>query len=275
MPSPDNSHNLRLGYLPRANFAPLLYPLEAGWISPKSPWQLQLVPGSHSALIADLLKGELDAAFVSTADAQRWGQKLAPLGGVGLASTGAAETALLLAPRRIDLIDGEGVSIPPDAQGSTADHLFRTLISPYYGIKLDLHTEEEEGYNPSGSRIVFNSDATRQGETARAEGWVAEDIGLAWWILTGLPMVWEVLCHPRSLEERKPGAIAALQNTLKLSQRAAGEQASSILDTTARSLNVKPERVKDLFSRQSYALGPDEQKGLATYLDMAARARAF
>jgi predicted solute-binding protein len=222
-----------------------------------------------------LLEGDLDAAFIPPADAQKWGHKLAPLGGWGMACAGASETAILLAPRRIDLIDGEYVAIAPNEQGSTAEHLLRTLVTPYYGVTLKLCTQGEEGYDQAASRLMFGNEAVREGELAKARGEVAEDLGLAWWILTGLPMVGDLLCCRRDLEERKPGATAALQVTLRLSQRTASEQAKSIVDATASSLNVKPDRVKELFARQTYTLGANEQKGLAMFLDMAGRAKAI
>lgn len=273
MSANDDRNTIRLGYHRRANFAPLLYPLEAGWVGPASPWKLELVDGRQPELVDALLEGDLDAAFIPAMSAQKWGQKLTPLGGWGLASSGVTETALLLAPRRIDLIDGEVAAISPDVEGTTAEHLLRTLITPYYGITLKLQTRDDEGYAEAPSRLTFGNEAVREGESAKAGGRIAEDLGLAWWVLTGLPMVWELLCNPRSLEANKPGAAAALQAILKSSQRAATEQASTVLDAAAAALALKPERVKELFARQTYTLGTNEQKGLATFLDMAGRVR--
>ncbi len=275
MASSNDLHELRMGYYRRVNFAPLLYPLEAGWVGPESPWRLQLASHEHRTFTEKVLSGEIDAAFVPPAAAQKWGSKLAPLGGWGLACAGACETALLLAPKRIDLIEGENVAIAPDEEGTTADHLLRTLLAPYYGITLKTCTQEDEGYEKATARLMFGDEAVKAGEQTKAKGGVAEDLGLAWWILTGLPMVWEVLCCRRDLEEHKPGAGAAMQAAIRLSQRAAAEQASSVVDAATACVNLKPERVKELFARQTYNLGNGEQKGLALFLDMAGRAKAI
>jgi predicted solute-binding protein len=275
MSGPGDTHTLRLGYHHRVNFAPLLYPLEAGWVGAESPWLLQVVDQRHKALAESLLAGDLDAAFIAPADAQKWGSKITPLGGWGLACAGASETAILLAPRRIDLIDGESVAISPLEEGSAADHLLRTLIAPYYGVTLNVSTQSGEGHDRAVARLVFGDEAVREGEAAKAKGEVAEDVGLAWWILTGLPVVWEVLCYRRDLDARKPGATAALQAAIRLSQRSATEQASSVVDVAAAGLNLNPNRLKEMFARQTYTLGPNEQKGLATLLDMAGRAKAI
>jgi predicted solute-binding protein len=237
----------------------------------ESPWKIEMADGRHGELEDRLVEGELDAAFIPASAAQKWGKKITPLGGWGLTSAGVTETALLIAPRRIDLIDGEEVAISPAEEGTAADQLLRALVTPYYGITLKLVTEGEEGYDRAASRLMFGDGAVREGEIAKSKGQVAEDIGLAWWVLTGLPMVWEVLCAPRSLEDRKPGASTALQNVLKVSQRAAVEQMGTVVEATAASVGLSVERVKELFARQSYSLGANEQKGLAQFLDMVGR----
>ena len=266
-----NELSLRLGYHDKANLLPLLYPIAAGWTQPESPWKVETVHLAPAAALDALLAGELDAALVSPVAAQVHGTKIAPLGGWGLATHGAVETALLLAPQRLDYLDGQIVSVTPNAAGSVVETLLKTLLTPYYGITLELRHEGEEGYDPSGTRLVYGDEAGGQ----KPEGWVAEDLGLAWWVLTGLPMVWELLCAPRDLEAAKPGATQVLSNLLKQSQRTAGENASTIQDEAMRRLNLPAARIKELFARQRFTLGQDEQRGLAHFLDLASRARAI
>jgi predicted solute-binding protein len=270
----EDLHKLRLGYHDRANLLPLLYPLKAGWVGPESPWQLEIVTDTPSVLLAALLEGGLDAAFITPADAQRHGREVTPLGGWGLAGTGASETALLLAPQRLDLIEGSHVAILPEAGGSTADHILRTILTPYYSIELNLRTTGAPEYNQSGPRLMYSDDAARQA-ASNPKGWVAEDIGLAWWVLTGLPAIWEMLCTRRDLQSSKPGAAEALQSAVRLSQRSAAEQSAAIVQEASSRLKLEPKRVKELFARQQYTMGQEEQKGLARFLDMAARARVI
>lgn len=267
-------HILRLGYHDRANLLPLLYPLKAGWVAPESPWHLEIVNGPPAMLLASLLAGDLDAAFVTPAAAQLHGGEIAPLGGWGLAGTGASETALLLAPQRLDLIEGSNLAISPEAAGSTAEHLLRTILTPYYDITLRLWHPGDPEYDEKGARLMYDDNATQQ-VASNPKGWVAEDIGLAWWVLTGLPAVWELLCSRRDLQMTKPGASDTFQSLLRLSQRSATEQTATILQEAASRLKLDRNRIKDLFARQHYTLGQDEQKGLALFLDMAARAKAI
>jgi predicted solute-binding protein len=268
----DNEHILRLAYHDRANMLPLLYPLAAGWTQPESPWKVEMAPLAPAAALNALLAGEVDAAFVSPVAAQVHGSAIAPLGGWGIATHGAAETTLLLAPQRLDHMDGAAVAVTPEAAGSVVETLLKTLLTPYYGISLELRREGEDGYAPSGPRLVYGDDPD-----ARKLGgeWVAEDLGLAWWVLTGLPMVWDLLCSRRDLEASKPGAGQVFTGLLKQSQRTATDHASSVQDQAARRLGLPAARIKELFARQRYTLGQDEQRGLAHFLDQAGRARAI
>jgi predicted solute-binding protein len=267
-------HNLRVGYQKRGNFLPLLYPLEAGWVAPESPWRVEVVNAPSGELLARTLEGELDAAFLAPGAVAGHGGQLAALGGWGLACEGRVETAIVLAPQRLDLIHEGHVSIAPEAVGSTAEHTFRTLLAPYYGISLSLHLPDDPAYDPGGARLLYGDDAAR--EVARKpSGWVAEDLGVSWFVFTGLPAVWEVFAAPRDLEARKPGAGQQLQELLRLSQRTAREQEATVTQVAADRLGLEPPAVKDLFSRQRFTLGDAEQKGLARFLDQASRARVI
>lgn len=269
---PNDEHALRLAYHDRANLLPLLYPLAAGWTQPESPWTVEMVPLAPAAALDALLAGEVDAAFVSPTSAQVQGRTVAPLGGWGLATHGAAETTLLLAPKRLDHLDGHAVAVTPGAAGSVVETLLKTLLTPYYGVTFELRREGEQGYDPAGARLVYGDypEARKLGGE-----WVAEDLGLAWWVLTGLPMVWDLLCSRRDLEAARPGAGQVLTGLLKQSQRTATENASTVQDEAARRLGLPAARIKELFARQRYTLGQDEQRGLAHFLDQAGRARAI
>lgn len=265
-------HNLRLGYWDRANLLPLVYPLKAGWVAPDSPWKLVVAHDTPGGLLSALLRGEIDAGFVPPAGVIQNGGTLAPLGGWGLASEGMTATALLIAPRRLDLMDGGDLSVTPAAAGSSAEYLVRTLLKPYYDITLSLRAEGDSGYDAKAARLTYGDEAAKQAAKLPAPGWVAEDMGVAWYVQSGLPMVWEMLATRRDLEQRKPGAAHALQEVVRRSQRSAQEQQASILDEAASRLGMKKDDVKQLFARQRYTLGPQEQKGLAGFLDLATRA---
>mgnify|MGYP000173809862 CR=1 FL=1 len=92
----DDFHNLRIGYPDRANLMPLLYGLQAGWVGPPSPWKLEVTHAAPRALVAGLLEGTLDAAFVPPLSLSGGSSQLASLGGWGMASEGKGETARLL-----------------------------------------------------------------------------------------------------------------------------------------------------------------------------------
>lgn len=250
---------------------PLLYPLEAGWVGPESPWKVEVVIDTPDRVLNGLLEGRIDAGLVSPVALAQHGQKLSALGGWGVVSEGISDAALLLAPQRLDLIDKSDVALSVEAQGSTAEYLLRLLLKPYYDIELSLKKDDAKGGTSEGARLLFGDRAAIEAEKRPPE-WVAEDIGLAMWLLTGLPVVWELLATRRDLEARKPGAGEVLKQIVGKSQKAAQEQKATVLDETASRLGVSTDKVKEMFGRHRYSLGDKEQKGLAQFLDMASRA---
>lgn len=267
----EDLHILRLGFHDKATLLPLLYPVAAGWAGVESPWKVETVGGTPLELLNGLLEGRLDAALVTPLGVALYGNRLSPLGGWGLASEGISGMALLLSPQRLDLMDEKGAAIMPDAYGSTADHLLRLLLKPYYDIKLALRAPKDVGYDTKGIRLMYGDTAVAEARRKPKE-WVAEDIGVAWFVFSGLPTVWEILAGPRDLEQRKPGAAVALQALLKQSQRTGQEQRASILAEASKRLGLEQTEVKELLARYRYTLGESEQKGMVRFLDQAARA---
>ena len=270
MPNNRDQYNLRLGYPDRADLVPIMHGLHAGWVGPESPWKLEAVSASASGLERGLTDGTLDAAFVPPLVLSQGGARLQALGGWGVACEGPSDLALLLSPQRLDLMDGSDLSLHPEAAASTAEHLLRLLLKPYYDIALNLLAPGDPGYEAKGMRLMFGDGAAREAQ-ARPEGWFAEDMGVAWYVLTGLPTVWEILASPRDLEARKPGARAAIEDALQKSRQAAREQQSTLLDVVAQRLGWKHDRAKDFLARRRYTLGEPEQKGLARFFTLAGR----
>lgn len=269
--APADFHILRVGYHDRVNLLPLLFPLKAGWVGAGAPWKLEVMDLPPSELVRALLQGELDAAFIPPLTLTQRGDELALLGGWGLASEGVTETALLLAPQRLDLMHEGELAVEAEAIGSTAEHLLRMLLKPYYDIALTFRMPDNPQFSQTAARLMYGDRAAAIA-AKRQEGWVAEDLGVASYVMSGQPTVWEMLAARRDLEGHKPGAGAAIQAALKASQRAAQEQQATIVDEASRRLGLETRRVKELFARQRYTLGEKEQKGLAHYFTLAAQA---
>lgn len=270
-PKSEDFHILRLGYYDHANLLPLLYPLDAGWAAPPSPWKLEIVKALPAELEQKMQDGELDAAFLTPFSIARESSNLGPVGAWGLAIEGRTETALLLSPQRLDLMDQQDVSISPEARLSTAHYLLKLLLKPYYDITLNVKTEGEPGYDKQGTRLLYGDRAAREA-ASKPGNWVAEDLGVAWYVLSGLPLVWELLAAPRDLETRKPGATGQLQEMMRLSQRMAQEQAASVLDAAEKRTGLAHAQIKEQFARQRYTLTDRDRKGLAHFLDLTSRA---
>ncbi|MDQ2805632.1 MAG: hypothetical protein M3Z04_01735 [Chloroflexota bacterium] len=93
----------------------------------------------------------------------------------------------------------------------------------------------------------------------------AEDLGAAWWIYSGTPMVWALGVVRATLLEQ-PQAVVALVRAFEASRTAAREQAATVLTAAAGIAAVPEAVVQAIFDRQRPDLDARAQGGLAAFL---------
>ena len=93
----------------------------------------------------------------------------------------------------------------------------------------------------------------------------AEDLGAAWWIFSGTPMVWALGVVRATLLEQ-PAAVVALVRAFEASRTAAREQAATVLTAAAAAAAVPEAVVQAIFDRQRPDLDARAQGGLAAFL---------
>jgi predicted solute-binding protein len=222
--------------------------------------------------------------------------------GIGLASTGPNSLAVLQSRTRPDQLDGQTIAVTPSAQDTTAAALLQVLADPFFGVNLALAPESagtpgDETPAPrllSGDAAVqarlpwllyearFSPSTLAAEERALAKGrplptssspapapdptaaGYAEDLGAAWWVFSGTPMVW-ALGVLRSEWLQQPEAVVAVVRAFQQSRVAAREQAATVLAAAAAQARVPEPAVQALFDRQTVEIGAAEQGGLAAF----------
>ncbi len=93
----------------------------------------------------------------------------------------------------------------------------------------------------------------------------AEDLGAAWWVFSGTPMVWALGVVRATLLEQ-PQAVVALVRAFEAARTAAREQAATVLTAAATTVGIPEAVVQAVFDRQRPELDARAQGGLAAFL---------
>jgi chorismate dehydratase len=290
---------LRIGYTGSAHLVPLLHPLVSGWVVPPGravTWH-DLPSGP---LLAELDAGTLDAALVAPVAYARRRARLALLPGVGLASEGPTAAAVLHSPQRADSLDGQAIRLPAPPADDAGAALLAVLLRPYFGISAALlppGAAVPEGRSVGADLTTGDAAiAVRRpwllydaylrtipepGTPARrrrptpvpapdpAVSGYTEDLGAAWWVLTGVPIVWAVGVVRQQVAT--PDAVAALVAGFAAARRAATEQQPTILQVAAERAGLPEAALAVLLTPQTTTLGPRELGALDAYFTYTQR----
>ncbi len=296
---------LHFGYTDSIHLLPLLHPLQAGWVYPTGV-RLELVALPPAALADALAAGSVDGGLIDPRAYARLRAGVEVMPGIGLAAAGANSYAVLQSPARVDALDGQHVAVGPDAAGSVAETLLQVLASPYYSIDLTVDppgAAPEAGTAParllagdaavaarapwlryearfSPSALAAEERGARGGSAeAAAEAapdpalvGYAEDLGGAWWVLSGTPMVW-ALGVLRAAVLDTPEVVVAVVHAFQESRTAARQQAPTVLAAAAAQAGIPESAVQAIYDRQTVEIGAAEQGGLAAFYRHTQRLR--
>jgi predicted solute-binding protein len=284
---------LRFGYTGSAHLVPLLHPLVSGWVVPPGravTWH-DLAPG---ALLAELDAGTLDAALVAPVAYARRRARLALLHGVGLAGEGPNAAAVLHSPQRADSLDGQVIRVPAPPTEEAGTALLAVLLRPHFGIAalpLVPDAPVPEGRTVAGTLLTGDAalavrrpwllydaylrsipepgtPAPRRRPTPvpapdpAATGYT-EDLGAAWWVLTGVPIVWAVGVVRQEIATAE--TLAALGAGFDAARRAATEQQPTILQAAASRVQLPEPVLAAILAAQTTTLGPRDMGALDAY----------
>ena len=297
---------LRFGYTGSVHLLPLLYPLEAGWALPPGrpvTWH-DLPPGE---VLARLDAGTLDAALVAPVAYARRRKALELLPGVGLASEGPTAAAVLHSTVRADNLDRQAIRVPAPPTDDAGAALLAVLLRPYYSISAQLVPPDAplpdgatEGgtlltgdaavaarrpwllydaylrtVEPPGAPAQPRRSAARRPVPAPdpATAGYAEDLGAAWWVLTGVPLVWAIGVVRHDLLTQAPTVADQLVAGFVAARRAATEQQPSILAAAAARVGLPEPVIAALWTPQTTTLTPREYGALDAYYTYTQRLR--
>lgn len=250
---------IRLGAVGYLNARPLTWALDR---SPER-WQIRYdVPSVCSAL---LHAGDIDLGLVPSIDyLQAPDYRLVP--GVGIGSRGPVASVALFTRVPIDAVR----RIALDTSSRTSVALVKVLCHHHFRIEpeLVLHGPDLAVMTRGSDAALLIGDPALEADPV-ALGLQKIDLGAAWTTMTGLPFVYAAWTG-------RTGAVGASDVRLLQEAQSEGVRCSDAIAaeygrgnsaTTARAAAYLRDNVK-------YGLGPDDIKGLQTFLDYAADLKA-
>lgn len=260
-PDPPPAAPIRLGVVGFVNARPLVG-------SPEAARERGFVVSEHPPAEAGqlLCRGDLDVALVPVpvllADPD-----LTRVPGIGIASRGPVDSVLFFHDRPIPEV--RRVALDPASRASQA--LLREILEGRFGVAPD-YAECEPGRAFEGRGfhgvLIIGDPAL----AADPPGYRKLDLGLAWMEWTGLPFVYAVWALRRRLLEARPGIASDLAWLRDIGEGRLPEIAREEAERTG----LGAEQLLDyLRNRIVLRLGPEEERGLRTFLERVARRRAI
>ncbi|CAN5780362.1 hypothetical protein BH23CHL5_BH23CHL5_23350 [soil metagenome] len=219
----------RLGWVETESDVRLVRHLSATQVGSE---EIALVPGPEFSLLVDSHMVCPDIAVVSSAYA----------------------AVSMRSPGRPDSFEEAVVSLFDTS--ATGELLARALIWPYFGIRVSGWTDGPDA--AAQISIIEGPEAIVDPEAG-----YAEDLGHAWFVMTGMPVVSHVLVAPRRCDsETLQRAIEAF----RASQRVAHERRRELRLILDERLGVPRERFVSYFAQQQYHLCEADKRAFAALM---------
>jgi chorismate dehydratase len=228
-----------------------------------------LVPGTPAQLNEWLRTGQIDLGPVSSIAYARNHQSLVLLPDLSIAAEGEVGSVLLFSKDRIDRVDGHKIALTTSSAAGAA--LVKVLCQYYYHIKaqfVEMAPDLDSMLQEASACLLIGDDALRA--RRKAQNLVVEDLGKAWWVLTGLPMVFAVWAVRREVAESNAEELKALVSTLREARRMGQENLPTVIEAAKPRTGLTEEELRNYYTLQKYDLGPRFRKGLLSYYNLAA-----
>lgn len=260
---------LKIGEIKYANCTPVYTSLKENFDCSG----YEFIEGEPSELNALLAKGEIDVSSSSSIEyARHWDEYLI-IPDISISSTGDVGSILLFSKSPVEDLGGARIAV--SAASATSAVMLKALLRFRYGkealfsaIKPDL------GLMLGGhaAALLIGDEALREGKKAAAgTGLYVYDLGRLWQEYAGLPFVYALWMVRKDSAAQMP----ELCGRLKVNLRAAREMAAGSFDSIAlrapESAWMGAEGLAAYWKAMSYRLGPEHQRGLMLFLELAER----
>lgn len=252
----------RIGFV---NVAPIEEAFDSGAVTR----DVTVVADVPSRLNAGLLAGDLDVSAVSSAFYLDHRDELSLLGDLCIAAAGPVRSVLLVSPVPPALLSG--VPIAVTAQSASGRRLLQILLEQLQGVHPTYEVVDDAPAAMRAGRptLLIGDDAlAARGESAPA---CTYDLGEAWHAWTSLPFVYAVWAVRNATLASQPQEVAALRASLEEARTWGGMHRRAVIDAAVTALPFHRGLYIDYFSRLTYTLTGDAQRGLDRFAELTVK----
>ncbi len=250
---------IRLGQIDFINCLPFNYALaqllkQAG--SKTAPLFLRLhefivSSGSPAKLNKMLYEAELDIAPISSMEYLRHRESYHLLGDIAISSKREADSVLFLSSSPLESLRQVYVT----DKSATSVALLRIILQEKYGLcDLDFVVCSELGDKPN--KLLIGDEALMATRTQ-----VVLDLGLEWYELTGLPMVFGVWAYRKDFDMQP--SVKRIMTQLK--QEGLGQYLSAVISEAAKITGLDNAVLSDYYKHLDYDFTEQHERSLAEF----------
>jgi predicted solute-binding protein len=269
---------LRVATTNDTDFAPLFFPLTAGWA--EVPQGIQLVPGTLNDGLEGLMQGTLDVAMVSPLIYATNQDQLLLVPTPVLAPDIATDSVFLISSKRLDKFERPRVACSPTS--ATAAAILRVLAGSYYGFTPEIFPVDSDTAALRALQgvvdicVVSGEVGMRAAGPANEKGYFVEDLTKAWWIMTGQPLPIGLFAVRREWTKSEPEANALIRSMMimfRVAVQKSKEQVGTIVEKEERRTGLAAKALIDHYYRQRYELNEAHLRALLEFFRRIANER--
>ncbi|HXV18939.1 MAG TPA: menaquinone biosynthesis protein [Candidatus Omnitrophota bacterium] len=244
-------------------------PVDQGLLKGLVPFRGTIVPGTPASLNEIILSGGLEVSPVSVFWYARHQREFLLLPELSISSESGVMSVLLFSRRPLQDLAGERIAVT--SKGRTTPALLEILCRQRYGFSPQFEVVQN-GLHQLGKAqavLLIGDEALQAQRLDSKEGYFVTDLAEEWRAWTGLPVVFAVWAARRAYFEGHADEIQEAHAAILESKRWGLTHLDAVIEEAQNRTGLPTSTLKAYFSRLSYDLDAQLQKGLSLYLEKA------
>ena len=253
---------LRLGVIQYLNSLPLVYALQQGVI----PLEAEISAGIPSSLNHKLRVGELDAAYISTAEYLAHSAEYARLANLCIGAHEEVLSVCLFAKLPIQNLNGRAIALT--GSSATSRLLLQILCHHFWHIRPVFKELDQNETSDDWDGVLLIGDQCLH--YLGTHNYYCTDLAQAWYQYTGLPFVFGLPAVRREVLESNPKKTQKLAQNLYESFEWAQQRQEQIVDFAHSQSRLPKKLLRHYYNSLRFRLDESMNRGLNKFSQLSA-----